>query len=298
MATTTETVTLPYVQAPETSADLDWADLATLDLSKFDQPGFFYVSNHGLTPTEIDTQFALAHSVLSLPDSSKAPYRAALEQGDYNGWKPAGTRNLIPGVKDNFEIYNIPKFIPSHAGRPHPDVVRQHWGTIRAFSERVHEQIVKKLLVVFAVVLGLEDEEWFLKRHRYEENSGDHLRYMKYHARSDEENQKLGGVWLKGIHRVVAPPKDQAHINRLGVLYMVRIEDETDLVPIEESPVLQERGLLGEKILGSDGKPVKAGEWVKNRVIKNLGESRDKEGGDNEVSDIEIVKGVKVKYFD
>lgn len=39
MATTTETVTLPYVQAPETSADLDWADLATLDLSKFDQPG-------------------------------------------------------------------------------------------------------------------------------------------------------------------------------------------------------------------------------------------------------------------
>lgn len=371
MATTTETVTLPYVQAPETSADLDWADLATLDLSKFDQPGgkqelattlaraleeigFFYVSNHGLTPAEIDTQFALAHSVLSLPDSSKAPYRAALEQGDYNGWKPAGTRNLIPGVKDNFEIYNIPKFIPSHAGRPHPDVVRQHWGTIKAFSERVHEQIVKKLLVVFAVVLGLEDEEWFLKRHRYEENSGDHLRYMKYHARSDEENQKLGGVWLKGhsdmgsltllfrqpvaalqvltkdgtwkwvkpqtdaltvniadalqfltggylkssIHRVVAPPKDQAHINRLGVLYMVRIEDETDLVPIEESPVLQERGLLGDKILGSDGKPVKAGEWVKNRVIKNLGESRDKEGGDNEVSDIEIVKGVKVKYFD
>lgn len=39
MTTITKTVTLPYVQAPETSADLDWADLATLDLSKFDQPG-------------------------------------------------------------------------------------------------------------------------------------------------------------------------------------------------------------------------------------------------------------------
>lgn len=39
MATVTETVILPYVQAPETPADLDWADLATLDLSKFDQPG-------------------------------------------------------------------------------------------------------------------------------------------------------------------------------------------------------------------------------------------------------------------
>lgn len=106
-----------------------------------------------------------------------------------------------------------------------------------------------------------------------------------------------GGYLKSSIHRVVAPPKDQAHINRLGVLYMVRIEDETDLIPIQESPVLQERGLLGDKILGNDGRPVKAGEWVKNRVIKNLGESRDEEGGDNEVSDVEIIKGVKVKYF-
>lgn len=38
-ATTTATITLPYVQAPETSESLDWADLATLDLSRFDQPG-------------------------------------------------------------------------------------------------------------------------------------------------------------------------------------------------------------------------------------------------------------------
>ncbi|KAL2286774.1 hypothetical protein FJTKL_06340 [Diaporthe vaccinii] len=92
--------------------------------------------------------------------------------------------------------------------------------------------------------------------------------------------QFLTGGYLKSsIHRVVAPPKTKPTSTVLGCL-------------------LQERGLLGDKILGSDGKPVKAGEWVKNRVIKNLGESRDKEGGDNEVSDIEIVKGVKVKYFD
>lgn len=39
MATTTETEQLEYVQVPETSEALDWADLRTLDLSKFDQPG-------------------------------------------------------------------------------------------------------------------------------------------------------------------------------------------------------------------------------------------------------------------
>ncbi|KAM5354968.1 hypothetical protein ACJ41O_001614 [Fusarium nematophilum] len=351
MATATETVALPYVQAKETAEELEWADLATLDLSKFDKPGgkqelavefskaieevgFFYVNNHGLSREDIDTQFALASSVLSLSNEEKLPFRAALEAGDYNGWKPAGTRDLIPGVKDNFEIYNIPKFIPEHADRPHPEVVKRYFKTIENFSKHIHDHIVKKLLVIFAISLGLQDEEWFVKKHRYEESSGDHLRYMKYYARSDEENRKLGGVWLKGhsdmgsltllfrqpvaalqvlgnerkwkwvrpqtdaltvniadalqfltggylkssIHRVVAPPKDQAHIDRLGVLYMVRVEDDTDLVPIEESPVLRERRLLGEKILDSDGKPLKA--------------------GDNEETDVEILKGVKVKYYD
>ncbi|KAJ3550209.1 hypothetical protein NM208_g95 [Fusarium decemcellulare] len=370
MATLAEPVHLPYVQAKETTQDLDWADLVTLDLSKFDRPGgkqelaaefsraieevgFFYVTNHGLSKEDIDTQFALASSVLSQSYEEKLPYRAALEQGDYNGWKPPGTRDLIPGVKDNFEIYNIPKFIPEHADRPHPEVVRNYWGTIEGFSKHIHENIVNKLLVIFAISLELEDEEWFVKKHRYEQSSGDHLRYMKYHARSDEENNQLGGVWLKGhsdmgsltllfrqpvaalqvlgkdgtwkwvrpqkdaltvniadalqfltsgylqssIHRVVAPPKDQAHIDRLGVLYMVRVEDDTDLVPIEESPVLQKRGLLDQKILDNDGKPLKAGEWVRQRVIKNLG-STSTTNGDNRENDVEILKGVKIKYYD
>jgi hypothetical protein len=42
MATTTTTNEAPqlsYVQVPETSENLDWADLRTFDLSKFDQPG-------------------------------------------------------------------------------------------------------------------------------------------------------------------------------------------------------------------------------------------------------------------
>lgn len=78
---------------------------------------------------------------------------------------------------------------------------------------------------------------------------------------------------------------------------MVRIEDDADLVPVEESPVLREKGLLTEKILDGDGNPIKAGEWVKQRIIKNLGNSTEKDG-DNEVDNVEIVKGVSVKYFD
>lgn len=78
---------------------------------------------------------------------------------------------------------------------------------------------------------------------------------------------------------------------------MVRIEDDTDLVPISESPVLKRLGLVEEKILGNDGKPVKAGEWVKQRVIKNLGATSGA-AGDNTLGDLEVVKGVKMTYFD
>lgn len=112
-----------------------------------------------------------------------------------------------------------------------------------------------------------------------------------------DADARTDGYLKSSIHRVVAPPKDQAHIDRLGVIYMVRIEDDTELVPITESPVLKERGLTEHRILGSDGQAVRAGDWVRQRIIKNLGVSTaDK--GDNEVNDVEIVKGVKVTYFD
>lgn len=107
----------------------------------------------------------------------------------------------------------------------------------------------------------------------------------------------VDGFLKSSIHRVIAPPKDQAHIDRLGVLYMVRLEDDTDLVPLKDSPVLQELGLVKDQVLGSDGKPIKAGEWVKQRIIKNLGNSTTQDG-DNEVGDVEIVKGVATKYYD
>jgi hypothetical protein len=68
---------------------------------------------------------------------------------------------------------------------------------------------------------------------------------------------------------------------------MVWIEYDYDLIQINEYPVLQKHSLTGNKVLGSDGQPLKAGEWVKQRVIKNLGASTTKEV-DNEVNDVEI----------
>ena len=92
---------------------VDWADLVTLDLSTFDEPGgkealaaqlsealrtigFFYIINFGLSQNEVDRQFAIGKRVFELPTKEKLNFRADLENGGYNGYKPLGLRvNLL-----------------------------------------------------------------------------------------------------------------------------------------------------------------------------------------------------------
>ena len=100
------------------------------------------------------------------------------------------------------------------------------------------------------------------------------------------------GFLRSSIHRVVAPPADQTGVDRLGVLYFVRPEDSLELRPVE-SPVLERLGYKPEEGTGTEG--ITAGEWVKARV--RAGVSRGKVAR-SELSEQEILKGVKVKYFD
>ncbi|KAG4430558.1 hypothetical protein IFR05_013960 [Cadophora sp. M221] len=350
-----------YTQVPETSHELDWADLATLDLSTFNTPGgkqalalqlkntieqigFFYIINFGLDQNEVDRQFAIGKEFFNLDVEEKLRYRADLENGGYNGYKLQGLREIAPGYFDNTEIYNIPKFIPQYE-RAHPSLIKENWAEISKFGTYIHEEVVSKLLVLFAIILELP-EDFFLKTHRYSEKSDCHLRYMKYHARTPEVNQATNNVWVKGhtdfgsltllfrqpvaalqvrtpqetwkyvkpypgsitvniadslsfltngylkssIHRVVAPPPDQAHLDRLGVLYFVRPEDDLELKTIP-SPLLERLGLNKQ----ADGPVLTAGEWVKARVAKNVNRAGDstKENGEQE-----IIKGVSAKYYD
>lgn len=83
--------------------------MATLDLAKFDTPGgkealakqlfaaiqnigFFYIVNFGLSQAEVDQQFGIGKELFELPTSEKLKYRADLENGGYNGYKPLGIR--------------------------------------------------------------------------------------------------------------------------------------------------------------------------------------------------------------
>lgn len=111
---------------------MDWADLVTLDLSLFEEPGgkvelvkqlnhaiqnvgkklpfldyfsqllmyanisigFFYVKNFNISQDEIDRQFALCRGLYTTPLTERLKYHSAndLEEGKHSGFTPAGQR--------------------------------------------------------------------------------------------------------------------------------------------------------------------------------------------------------------
>ena len=96
------------------------------------------------------------------------------------------------------------------------------------------------------------------------------------------------GYLRSSIHRVVAPPPDQAHQDRLGLLYFLRPAHDLKLKKLE-SPLLERLGLQSEN---SNADELKAGDWVKARVKGNLDKATGTGGKEKEV-----LNGVKASYY-
>lgn len=99
------------------------------------------------------------------------------------------------------------------------------------------------------------------------------------------------GFLRSSIHRVVAPPADQANLDRLGVLYFVRPEDDLELRPVVSS-VLERLGY--NEVTDGSAVGITAGEWVKARVAKGVAKSKAR----SELKEEEILGGKKTKYYD
>ncbi|KAH8689132.1 putative oxidoreductase [Talaromyces proteolyticus] len=364
-----------YDHVPVTKENLDWAELVTLDLSLYDQPGgrevlvkqldhavqhvgFFYVKNFNISQEEIDFQFALGREFYSLPLEEKLNFHNAddLARGEYNGYRPAGHRILANGIKDNVQVYNIPKFDGYHP-RQQPSALLEHISQIEAFSRKCHTEIVEKLLRLFAILLELPDENQLVRDHQYDVKGEDHLRYMHYAARNAKENEQVGNLYTPGhtdlgtvtllfrqpvaalqilnsegewkwvrpqdgtitintcdaltaltggfikssIHRVHAPPQDQAHIDRLGVLYFARPNNHVILDPIQNSPVLNRLGRTTNAFT-EIGQHLTTEQWVQVRQTQQQRRNRDgKITTDGKVSytpkDLEIIPGLHAKVY-
>ncbi|RAL08031.1 Clavaminate synthase-like protein [Aspergillus homomorphus CBS 101889] len=162
---------------------MPWAELVTLDLSRYDQAGdkeelvkqldhavrhvgFFHVKDFNISQEEIS------------PICSRS---TDLESGEYDGYRPAAP-GLGNGIKGNIQVYNIPKFDGYHK-RKQPPVLADHIDEIESsFSRKCHSEVVVKLLRLFAILLELPDED----------NSPTTTNT------TDEENTKVASIYTPG----------------------------------------------------------------------------------------------------
>ena len=134
----------------------------------------------------------------------------------------------------------------------------------------------------------MPDNKWRMVRHRPNAlvlNLGDAMHFLS------------GGYLKPTIHRVVAPPEDQAHFNRLGLFYFALFNDDVPLTPLVESPLVRD-AYKGRNFFAEREKlglaPPTAGEWERLRV-RAYGQGNSKKGSDGH--DHENIGGVDVTLY-
>jgi len=88
-----------------------------------------------------------------------------------------------------------------------------------------------------------------------------------------------GGYVRSTIHRVVSPPKDQQHVDRLGLLYFSRPNNGVVLNTAKESPVLQREGFTQNEFerCGNPVPTVEAWTFAKRKWQRTKGACFDDE---------------------
>ncbi|KAI0461621.1 hypothetical protein LJB42_000920 [Komagataella kurtzmanii] len=210
-------VVQPWSRPKPTKEVLDYSELVTIDFSKFDKPngkfelardlaealqydGFWVVVNFGIPQDLIDCQFALGkHFFNDYSLEEKSAKACDFENGDYFGYKKVGAKTIFgTEVRENVETFNIPKFTKDETYR---ELLKQpfyddFYDEVSSFSRITHDLLVKRLYQLFAIILGL-DESYFASKHDYELPSDTHLRYMQYHPRSLEDDEKVERIWSR-----------------------------------------------------------------------------------------------------
>ncbi|KAK7968022.1 uncharacterized protein PG986_002299 [Apiospora aurea] len=320
-----------YSHVPETKEDLDWADLANIDLSTYGTDEGNAALAQQLIEA-VDRQFALGQAFYELPLEEKL--------------KKAGAER---GLKDKVEVWNMATN-DGHITQPVPDLLKEHIDEIETFAESLYEKVLNPLNHLIALALELpprllhqaaplgrarrvapalhEVRQVLLRRDhqarrrplvRRAHRSGDHhpalppARRRAADPRARDGPVEVGqapGRELDGQHVRCAkfpdgrvyqvdysqsrpPPADQRHVDRLGLLYFSRPQNDVVLKTID-SPVLQRAGFTQNEF-EAGGHPVPTmGEFTQRKQKWQQAKAKDHQyAKDGE----EIVPGFKGQYF-
>ncbi|KAJ7620254.1 hypothetical protein FB45DRAFT_929810 [Roridomyces roridus] len=180
-----------YIHPAVTQEQLDYADLAIIDLSKasdaqgrvelaaqvveaMKMQGFFYVVNHGYTAAQTERMFDIADvSFSGVEAEEKRVYTAQMKQtGSYQGYKPR-----------QYWVINM-----DVTKKKHPEALRPLLPEIDAFARHTHFNVLHPILRLMALGLELPEEE-LVNLHGFSSRS---------YPRSAEDELNTKNVWLKG----------------------------------------------------------------------------------------------------
>ncbi|KAL3420496.1 flavonol synthase [Phlyctema vagabunda] len=205
----------PWDRPIETSEELEWAPLAKIDFARFDEPGgkqelakqlydaltrvgFWVVVNTGIDDDRVLRQFSIGNAFFKQPLDEKRVNPCNFAEGEYFGYRENSRWVGDTGVKENIEMLNIPKAIPAYENEPKHNIVQQNFTEIASFHREIWDKVIRKLFVLIAIILELP-EEYLVKAHAYDEMSDDHLRYMIYNVRTQDE-WDTAQAYSKGGH--------------------------------------------------------------------------------------------------
>ncbi|KAI1097832.1 Clavaminate synthase-like protein [Jackrogersella minutella] len=196
----------PWSRPEKTSEKLEYAELPKIDLSHFDEPGgkqelakqlydavtrvgFWSVVNTGIDDQRVLRQFSIGNAFFREPLEEKRRFPCNFAEGEYFGYRENSRWIGDTGIKDNVEMLNIPKAIPLYDSVGKHRVVEQNWDEIASFHRELFDKVIRKLFVLISIILELP-ENYLVDAHAYDEESDDHLRYMLYNVRTEEEWDK------------------------------------------------------------------------------------------------------------
>ncbi|KAI4868195.1 Clavaminate synthase-like protein [Hypoxylon rubiginosum] len=205
----------PWTRPQKTSEQLEYAELPKIDLSRFDEPGgkqelanqlydavtrvgFWSVVNTGIDDDRVLRQFSFGNAFFEEPLKEKRRFPCNFAEGEYFGYRENSRWVGDTGVKENVEMLNIPKPIPAHANVGKHRILEQNWEEIASFHRDLFDKVVRKLFVLIAIILELP-ENYLADAHAYDEESDDHLRYMIYNTRTQEDWDRAQ-AYSKGGH--------------------------------------------------------------------------------------------------
>ncbi|KAK5441967.1 hypothetical protein LTS15_011125 [Exophiala xenobiotica] len=205
----------PWSRPVQTKERLDWAPLTTIDLSRFDEPGgkqqlakdlydavtrvgFWTVVNSGIDDERVLRQFSIGNTFFKEPLEEKRRYPCNFAEGEYFGYRENSRWVGDTGVKENIEMLNVPKAIPAYADVGKHEIVREHYDEIASLHRELWEKVIRKLFVLIAIILELP-EDYLVNAHDYDQESDDHLRYMIYNVRTQDEWDRAQ-AYSKGGH--------------------------------------------------------------------------------------------------